>query len=139
MSEVRRVINEVENFTGDVIRRMALEITNELLRPPSEGGTPVDTGWARANWVPSIGVSFDMDLRGVTPDASDVARAGGQQEAGIASLLGYTIELGEVFISNNVPYIVRLNDGSSTQAPAMFVETAIERGVRGTLERIASR
>lgn len=34
------------------------------------------------------------------------------------------------FISNGTPYGPRLNDGSSNQAPAHFVELAMEEGVR---------
>ena len=54
-----------------------------------------------------------------TPQAAGQAR--------IAS--SYRIEQGNVYISNNVSYIVLLNEGSSAQAPAAFVQMAIGRAL----------
>ena len=34
-----------------------------------------------------------------------------------------------MFVSNNVKYITRLNDGYSRQAPAGFVQSAIRKAV----------
>lgn len=126
MSETRRVINALDRFTEQIVRRIGVNVTAELIR-----ATPVDTGWARANWIPSIAVAFEGNADVTSPEATDVASAGGQQQAGIASLTGYRIDLGTIIIANNVPYIQRLNDGSSAQAPPMFVEMSIERGIRG--------
>lgn len=126
--EVRRVVGSLEDFTERLIRQLTVNITDELIRT-----TPVDTGWARANWVPQIGVPFIGNSDDRTPTPADVSGATGQQQQGLASVVGtYRLELGAVFISNNVPYILSLNDGSSNQAPAMFVEGAIERGIRST-------
>lgn len=124
VSETRRVITELEGFTEELIRRLASNITAELIET-----TPVDTGWARANWIPQLGVPLLEDLTGIAPTSAEVAAAAGQQAAGQAEIAGYTIEVGAIFISNNVPYILILNDGSSTQAPPMFIEMAIERGI----------
>lgn len=44
-------------------------------------------------------------------------------DTGLASKSWYSISRdGKVFIRNDVPYISRLNSGSSAQAPAYFVE-----------------
>ena len=125
MSEIRRVIGALDQFTEGIVRRIGANVTAELIR-----STPVDTGWARANWVPSIGVAFEGNQDVTAPEPTNVAIAAGQQQAGIASFTGYRIDLGTVIIANNVPYIQRLNDGSSQQAPPMFVEMSIERGIR---------
>lgn len=79
--------------------------------------TPVDTSRARSNWhidLNSIQVRFFEPNEGQTADAASSV---------IASYkLGQT-----VFISNNLPYIARLNDGYSLQAPAGFVQDSVVR------------
>ncbi len=45
----------------------------------------------------------------------------------MAEILAGKYRGGRLFLSNNVPYISRLNDGSSGQAPAGFVQAAIAR------------
>jgi len=36
----------------------------------------------------------------------------------------------KIFITNNLPYAKRLNEGWSTQAPANFVQAAIRRALK---------
>jgi hypothetical protein len=121
MTETRRLIDLLTEQIEDIARRFSVNVTAELQRT-----TPVDTGWARANWVPSIGEPFEGNSESITPTSADVSSANSEQQSGIASLLSYRIDDGEIFVSNNVPYILSLNDGSSAQAPPMFVERAIE-------------
>ena len=78
--------------------------------------TPRDTGFAATNWQLTVGA----------PAEGTVDLGGGMT---IADLAGYTIDQGSVFSTNNASYIQRLNAGSSTQAPAGFVELAIAAGV----------
>lgn len=134
VQETRRIIDELETFTEDIIRRLATGIHRELTRT-----TPVDTGWARANWIPQLGVPFIGNSQEIEPTPADVAGAQGLQNAGLAAVVGYRLELGAVFISNNVPYILELNDGSSTQAPPMFIETSIEVGINDVLQNLDQR
>lgn len=126
---VRVVVTSLEAFIGRVIAALALNIVANLVRAPSEGGTPVDTGWARANWVPRIGEPF-KGTAGTREqaEAGNVSQA--EQGAGLADLVGYRQERGKVYVTNNVPYIVRLNEGSSKQAPAGFVQDAVAKAVR---------
>jgi len=97
-----------------VVTALVLRIDANLRRNPSQGGTPVDTGYARANWVPTIGAP----LEGVV--ANDAERAGHA-----AAILSYDLSRGPVYVSNHVPYVQRLNSGHSQQAPAAFVERAV--------------
>jgi hypothetical protein len=46
---IRIVVKAAEGFAEKVVRKLALDIVANLVAAPSEGGTPVDTGWARAN------------------------------------------------------------------------------------------
>jgi len=81
--------------------------------------TPVDTGRARANWRASSGSS---DFK--TYESVDFNSALTQARAVIEG-----DRTGVIYITNNLDYIGSLNDGSSAQAPAGFVEQAVQIGL----------
>lgn len=128
MTSVRVVVQSLDRFTEKLVKRLALNVTANLIET-----TPVDTGWARANWVPKIGNPRTRTA------GTRVAAENGQidrspQANGQLAILGY--KLGpSIFISNNVPYIKKLNAGSSRKAPAAFVQSAILRAVKQTVSR----
>lgn len=122
-SQVRAVVRALEGLTERVVRKITLDVTANLIET-----TPVDTGWARANWVPSIG----LPRLGAATDKPDPSIVPGQvavQQAGVFGVAAYRLKQGKVFISNNVPYIIDLNEGTSRQAPAGFVQAAIRKAV----------
>lgn len=125
VDQIRTVIEQLDRFTAMLITRLTLSITSELVI-----ATPVDTGWARANWIPQIGAPLDSPVG--QRDASGVSSAGARQSIGLASILTYTLNSGPIFISNNVPYITDLNEGTSRQAPAGFVQDSIRAGILRT-------
>lgn len=135
--QIIRIFEELNGLTARVITKISLDITSNLKEQPP-AGTPVDTGWARANWVPNIGTPFEGNGEVTKPDFAAVAEAVGRQGSGEASLFDYKLAQGKVFISNNVPYITRLNDGHSKQSPERFVERAIDKAVRVDLLSIAT-
>jgi len=133
------VVQRLTGFTEKGIRRLSLEVHAELVSAPSEGGTPVDTGWARANWVPAIGAA-----NGALAGTREAAERGNINlslaQRGLALIATrYKLQQGPVFISNGVPYIGQLNDGSSRQAPAGFVQSAILRAIRTTVRELKGR
>jgi hypothetical protein len=80
--------------------------------------TPVDTGHARANWQVGIGEEHTDEL--AQEDKS------GQATISAGTSILQTHKPGDtIHISNNVPYIDKLNRGWSAQAPAGFIEKAI--------------
>lgn len=88
-------------------------------------GTPVDTGRARANWIAALDAP-------VTEATSATDRGGAkamQQAAGVARAYDGDANVA-VHITNNLPYIKPLDEGSSYQAPRGFVRTAVLRGAR---------
>lgn len=85
--------------------------------------TPVDTGRARGNWQAQIGSPVREETN--TTDKGGQATID-RNEGIIRSRRGTS----EIYISNNVPYIGRLNEGSSSQAPENFVQIAVQAGVR---------
>jgi len=132
--QVRAIVRAVERLTERIITKITLDITANLIE-----ATPVDTGWARANWVPAIGRPFEADLEGITPTPQDAASAGAQQQVALVSLAtGYKLNRGKVFISNNVPYILGLNEGTSRQAPSGFVQRAIKKAVTQDIGGLAT-
>lgn len=85
--------------------------------------TPVETGRARGNWqvslaVPAQGVLDVQDKTG----AISIAKATPQ-------FASFKLTGQPIFFQNNLPYIQRLNEGHSMQAPAGFVERAILAGL----------
>lgn len=86
--------------------------------------TPVRDGTARLNWQVTVGTAAESVLaKPETPDQG-LARA---IEQGRATILAYAGK-GDIHITNNVPYIGRLNNGYSAQAPIGFVEDAVSAG-----------
>lgn len=97
------------------IKKLGFEMLTRLILK-----TPVDTGHARTNWIVSLG------------DPSE-AEVGGEDQSGQATIARGATEIGKVgpfellWITNNVPYIERLEDGWSSQAPnGMLAETFAE-------------
>tara|TARA_R110002153_G_scaffold54447_6_gene151682 strand:- start:1158 stop:1568 length:411 start_codon:yes stop_codon:yes gene_type:complete len=119
--QIQIIINALDGVAEQIIKSVVLDVVANLVKAPSEGGTPVRTGWARANWIPRIGGPSTEAVG----DEEAVGLAKAAQQIGLGSVLSYKLASGPVYISNNVPYILRLNEGSSNQAPAGFVQRAI--------------
>jgi hypothetical protein len=109
----------LDEVVESTVIRLTLQLTAALVE-----NTPVDIGWARAGWVPSIGQAYEGG-RDLSPDPVKVTQALVQQQQGEAKVLGYRLADGPAWVSNNVAYINRLNEGWSKQAPAGFVQSTI--------------
>jgi hypothetical protein len=110
---------KVEQYTDDLVRRVALAVDTVVVL-----STPVKSGRARANWQANVG-----EAAGGTVPAPSVAPAAvpqAMQQAGRA--IAMYNGSGTIHITNNLPYIKRLNEGYSTQSPAGFVEMAVAAG-----------
>lgn len=117
-SEARKLTRTLERATDHTVRKLVLDVTADLIEQ-----TPVDTGWARANWVPTIGRSHDTPVG----DRERVDRS--VQGQGIATIATQPLLGSVIFITNNVPYIEALNEGHSPQAPAGYVEDILNSRV----------
>jgi hypothetical protein len=121
--QIKIIVGDLENVAEKVIKALTLEVTAEL-----QESTPIDTGWARANWVPKIG---EPSTESRPKIEANLPSAQVEQQKGLGEVLsGFKLSRGLVSIANNVPYIKRLNEGSSKQAPAAFVQQAISRAVQ---------
>lgn len=103
-------------------------VTN--LGPTLIYSTPVDTSRARINWQPSIG-SVPSDVLFPYPDKPPAADYGGKTAVSNILSLANKFKGGTYFaITNNLDYIQDLNNGTSAQAPAAFVEQSIAMAMR---------
>ena len=48
--QVTAIVRGLDRFAERVIVKITLDVTANLIE-----ANPVDTGWSRANWVPSVG------------------------------------------------------------------------------------
>lgn len=100
--------------------------------------TPVDTSQAMSNWV----VSLDTPFKGEIP-AHNKGQNGDtrwQSFDTVESLARYVLEskrAGQtIYITNNSDHILELNDGSSKQQAANFIQKAIYWGRRSLNESV---
>ena len=135
MSDLKGFEADLDKFAASldvgvetVIKKLALDIFTGVVRK-----TPVDTGRARASWV--IGAERPLN--------SPELNAGREFTEAEATRFAMTelIELNRlkpydtVFISNSLPYITALEDGSSKQAPGGMVAVTLSETERD-LKRI---
>jgi hypothetical protein len=109
-----RLQHKLESLIERAAKALILEVNRELRRKGT--GTPVDTGHARAAWIPAVGAPSLVE-----PVGADSSLA----SAGTAQVMGFKLGQGMLYLSNVAPYIGRLNNGWSQRAPALFVERAI--------------
>lgn len=110
---------EINNL-GKVIQDNVVKLQKSVVEAVVDHvatNTPVKTGQAAGNWQTTIGSPASSWTAGSSSAAASIANAK-------AALMGLK-DGQDVYITNNVPYIVELNQGSSQQAPAAFVESAV--------------
>ena len=123
-----RLANRIEPEVARVKREVAL-VVDQVVVP----ATPVKTGRARSNWIAAIGAPV-REVRETFGPTAAVSAAIAEAQVVIE---GAGREADAIFISNNVSYIGKLNNGSSAQAPANFVQIAVRAGIRAL--RLAGR
>ena len=108
-------------------RNTARAILNRLAT-----STPVDEGTAVSNWQVSLSGPQFSRLPAYFPGNAGSTKgenARAMLQAARAVIPGFYAGKGEtIYIGNPIPYIGKLNEGSSAQAPAGFVEAAILAG-----------
>lgn len=124
---IRLLANKVEPGSDRAVIACASAVATELAE-----STPIDTGRAISNWDASIGPSAFNYRPAAVPGEKGSTRSATVAEAlgrMLRKIAGYKSGGGAaVHITNSAPYIGRLNAGYSSQAPAGFIELAIQRG-----------
>lgn len=132
------IVADLDRYTAGEIKALALNVDANLRANPPLG-TPVDTGWARANWVPSVGQPALFDAKkGGRPTGGEIAAQEEASQQGLNEVLAWRLTDGPIFVTNNVPYIGPLNDGHSKQSPPGFVQAALVKAVSETQSRGAN-
>ena len=114
------ISSDLSKDIGKETRSLALRAFRNIIL-----STPVDEGRARGNWQLSVATPISSQVE-------DFDRSGGATISKGASVVRavFRVKYPTLWITNNLPYIQRLNEGHSAQAPVMFVETAIKRALR---------
>lgn len=130
-SNADSVARELARLTQTIQHNIAAlpgKVTAEMLEVLVVA-TPVKTGLARSNWIVTLG----SPASGRAPVRSEVETV----NTGAATARTVDPNVPDRWITNNVDYIDSLNAGSSRQAPAGFVEKAIDKGVRVAVREAA--
>ncbi len=116
---IKRRARAIEVNAGIGVTRVMIAVAQTVVL-----ATPVDTGRARANWIASLGSPVRIPTNDEDPS--------GQETIAVATTIAKARKASSgvpIFLANNVDYITKLNSGSSAQAPAGFVQTAVAQGV----------
>lgn len=109
---MRALAGNIERNSIELQRRVAVQVVDLVAN-----ATPVLTGQASGNWKTTVGAVNTAWDQGPNSPTTSIANA-------VAALGG--LQIGQrINITNNVPYIIDLNNGSSQKAPAAFVESSI--------------
>lgn len=107
----------VEKAVSMVTRRLSMGILSRIVL-----ASPVDTGHFRGNWQVDIGRDPEDELPDLDKSGTATISRGTAVVAGAPPFE-------TIYIVNNLPYGPKLNDGHSKQAPAGFVEAAVDAEV----------
>lgn len=118
-AQARAIGDRLKRHIESIFKALTLEIDKELRK-----STPVDTGHARANWVPSVGSPHVAVVEGLAAHA-----------AGVGRVLRFKLGDGSLWVSNAVEYVQILNYGTSSQAPPLWIEAAVDRAVATIQQR----
>lgn len=126
------------SFSGDISRfaKLTKEAQDKIARTAALDlfagtirSTPVKDGRARGNWQTTVGSPAGTETRREDPSGTQA----------IAEVMANTPQGAgqEVFLTNNLPYIEKLEYGSSTQAPAGMMRINFARVQRIVAAAIA--
>ena len=131
MANALQVTAELERFVEQLMVKITLDLTANLIET-----TPVDVGWARANWIPEIGLREIEPAP--APEGGGVAGANAKQAVAVSTVIAHYQFPEKIQVGNGVPYIGVLNDGHSAQAPSGFVQRAINKTLTSDLKGLAT-
>ena len=119
--EILSVKNDLSADISKETRKTGLQILRGVTLK-----TPVDKGRARGNW--------QLDSKNISAQLEVLDKSGGRTIGNAASKLNSLkqVKYPTIYIVNNLPYIEKLERGSSTQAPSGMVDTTIKQVLNGS-------
>lgn len=124
--QIKGITAELRTGIEGSMKGLAREITVTL-----SNRTPKASGLAAASWIPSVGESVDKPPSR-RRNSAGVKKAAAAKQKGLAEVEEYRLEDGEIYITNGLPYVLQIQEGTSKQAPRPFVEQAIDEAVERT-------
>ena len=116
------IMADLEDHVSAVSKKLMIDIDRRVILE-----TPVDTASAKRSWVAGVNRSptevFDL------PDGSNINAAESQAIQQAEGTIGRAKAFDTIYINNNQPYIERLNDGWSNQAPSRYIDNIIAQEV----------
>jgi|GEM_PF-279419 hypothetical protein len=129
--QLDRFAEKVKLSPGLVAKRVAFDLFGRIVRR-----TPVDTGRARSSWnisVNTVNRAVVAEVRThvrdqINPRLVQRAKRLAASKFALQPLKNdFVVKTGDtIWISNNLPYIVRLEQGHSRQAPSGMVALSIQ-------------
>ena len=114
-SDWKKIEQKIDRTLNQGIPATLFEVSTAIIKD-----TPADTGRARGNWQASVG-------RGATGDVSVVDRRSGEAKAIADVDQTVRVAVGDLYyLTNNLPYIERLEYGWSKQAPGGMVRKNLQ-------------
>lgn len=111
--DMRRFSAKAAEAHDKITRVATLELFRGVIM-----ATPVDIGRARGAWTTSVGAPSSSPDRIDKSGGASIAEAEAKTPAGAGQITN---------LSNDMPYIIDLEDGSSTQAPEGMVRRNMDR------------
>lgn len=110
-------MDDLDRFLADAVLQVQQKVAMELLSRVVMK-SPVDTGRFRGNWTISLNAPDLSVTDGVDPSGGATITRGSSVITGMR-------EPQVIYVSNNLPYAQRLEEGSSKQAPAGMVAVTL--------------
>jgi hypothetical protein len=108
-------------FVRDYSVELAGDVMKRIVRT-----TPIRSGQAKANWKVVDGAQADKEIIPIPQNDPEQWLSPGEAERmSIERLAAVTGKDGVITISNNLPYIGMLENGSSDQAPQGMVQLSV--------------
>lgn len=112
--DLSRLVETAKGKTDLVVKKVMLETFSKVIMK-----SPVDTGRFRANWI--IGYSSPDRATSLNTDKSGAGTIGQ-----IASeITGAKLDGKSIFLTNSLPYSLRLENGYSQQSPQGMVKITL--------------
>lgn len=122
--ELDRFLSLVDRRNTLVCQGVAVTLANEVISGGQYSpGTPIDTGFARANWAAAL------DDEPPAPSVEAGPNLSGLAASAAAAINGVALQAhpGTVLtLQNTAPYIRHLEYGTSRMAPRAFIRQAIQ-------------
>jgi len=115
---------DIDNLISKRVRTLVFDIYAGLIHyPQGEDGTPRDTARAVASWFVSENSPSDR----MQPEDLEIYSLDESQSS--VNSINFNPPYKTYYITNNVPYIVRLNEGHSQQAARHWVDRIFQAAV----------